>query len=242
MHRFLLLTASVALIALSWCVVEAALAVRAWRGIPDRVLMLTNDHLTTMEGVADSRLASVEASASAQLAATRSEVLARVDTLTWRADTRLGEAVAIMDSRSREIQQDVAAVGRDAAGTARAATGLLESVQPTVDAVNDLSPSVMRNTLGLIAASKVTAGEAAQTMRTVRDAAPEIASSIQASATASQQAALSAAQTSDNLARLTKPGPPWLRYLGMGLQIAGPASQLAMPIVIGNLATKGSIK
>jgi hypothetical protein len=133
-----------------------------------------------------------------------------------------------MDRRTGEI---VASVDRPAAALAVT----VESAAPAIAAVNDLSPSVMRNALGVIAAVKVTAGETAQTMRTFRDASPALVASIQASAVASQQAAASAAQTSQNLAALTKPGPRWLRYVGLGASVVVPASQVAIPFVLGRV-------
>lgn len=211
-----------------WLLCEAALTMRAWRGIPDATLMLASEQLTALQAMTDQRLASLEDRADQQLTATRRDVLRRVDTLIDRVDARTGEALARADARLGETTAAVTSVADQANAT-------MASVDPTVQAVNSLSPSLMRNALGTIAAAKVTAGETAQTMRTLREAAPEITESIKASATASQEAATAAAMTSQNLANLTRPGPKWLRYVGLGLSVAAPASQIALPFALGRL-------
>jgi methyl-accepting chemotaxis protein len=219
------LAGSLALLAASWLLAEAAFTLRAWRSVPDHVLELANNHLTALSSIADARLAHAEDRVDAQVTALRKDLLGLAGGFVERADARTGETLNLLDARTRAI---VAAVEKPS----DALTVSIESLDPTINAVNDLSPSLMRNALGTVAAVKVTAGETAQTMKTIRDAAPEIATSIKASANASQQAALSAAQTSQNLATLTKPGPKWLRYAGLGFQIAVPAAQVATPFML----------
>ena len=222
--------AVMALIAFAWAGVECARTARAWRGVPDAALALTSEQLTALQAMTDHRLASLEARTDAQITSARGDVLNRMDTLIGRLDARAGEVIDRADVR---LGETTAAVNR----VADQATASMASIDPTVQAVNHLAPSLMRNALGTIAAAKVTAGETALTMRTIREAAPEITSSITASAVASQEAAASAALTSQNLAKLTRPGPTWLRYLGLGLTVAAPASQVAFPFIL-----KGQLK
>ena len=217
------LLAAVAL-ALVWAMAEAALTMRAWRELPGEIVVLADDRLADVISRADEQISAARADAAREIARTRWALLGRVDGLASRVDARLGE-----------IQKEVAGVSSRAQEAASTATSLLEDARPGVQAWSSLSPSLAANTLGLLAAAKVTAGESAQTMRHVRLATPEIVQAIQASAIASQQAAQSAAQTSQNLAELTKPGPRWLRWVGLGASVAVPASQVAMPIVIGRI-------
>ncbi len=76
------------------------------------------------------------------------------------------------------------------------------------------------------------------TMTAIATAAPKVAEAVEGSTLAAQQAAQSAAVTSQNVALLTKPGPRWLRYAGLGLSIAAPASQIALPFAVGALGRK----
>lgn len=94
--------------------------------------------------------------ADAQITALRTEVLQRVDTLEHDANARTGEALATIQI----LQQDVQPVLENAA-----------SIEAHADkAVVDLHPQL----LGLVAASKVTMGQTAQTMREVERAAPAL--------------------------------------------------------------------
>ena len=52
--------------------------------------------------------------------------------------------------------------------------GLRDDIQPAIHEINILAGPIGRNTLGLIAAAKVTAGESAQMARQVRLATPEM--------------------------------------------------------------------
>jgi hypothetical protein len=214
-------------LALIWAASEAALTVRAWRGLPDRILATTDARLAHAEGLV--AITSLEALERVDAA------LGRVDGAVIRADRRIGQALELVDRRTDAIERLVTGTRADLAAVTVEAAGLLREARKTTAEVNALAPSVMRNTLGLIAAAKVTAGEAAQTMRDVQRATPALVASVQASAAASQQAAQSAADTASNLAQLTRPGPRWLRYVGLGLSVAAPASQIALPIVIGRV-------
>jgi len=200
-------------------------ATRAIRTLPDRIIELASSECQATREAALQAIAALQKDAVKEIDTTRSMLIGR-------ADQKMDRIVSILDERTREIQRDVAAASSRATETATTATSLLEDARPAVQAWAKISPELAANTLGLVAASKVTAGQAAQTMREIQRATPDIVASIQASATASQQAAMSAAQTSQNLAIITKPGPRWLRYLGIGAAVAVPASQVAIPAVL----------
>jgi hypothetical protein len=140
-----------------------------------------------------------------QVAALRKDVLAEVGEIRLDADRRVGDTLARADL---------------ALGTAE---GLRRDMQPLLDAaegtlhdtdrtVADLHPQL----LGLVAASKVTAGETAQTMREVRNAVPSFITQGQAITANVNTATVEFSGVATNLNRLTK--PKWYdRLLGYGL-------------------------
>jgi len=140
-----------------------------------------------------------------QVAALRKDVLAEAGEIRQTADRRVGDTLARADA-----MLDTAAWLRgDLRPVLDAAQGTLRDADRTVA---DLHPQL----LGLVAASKVTAGETAQTMRDVRTAVPSfIAQGRQISANV-DAATLEFSSVATNLNRLTK--PKWYdRLLGYGL-------------------------
>jgi hypothetical protein len=140
-----------------------------------------------------------------QVAALRKDVLAEVGEIRSAADRRVGDALARADT----------ALGT-AEGLRQDAKPVLEAAQDTLQdadrTVNNLNPQL----LGLVAASKVTAGETAQTMRSFRDAVPSFLTQGQAITANVNTATLEFSGVATNLNRLTK--PKWYdRLLGYGL-------------------------
>jgi hypothetical protein len=140
-----------------------------------------------------------------QIAALRKDVMAQADEFRKTADQRVGDTLARADA---------------ALGTAEA---LRRDVQPVLDAaritlheadrtVTDLHPQL----LGLVAASKVTAGETALTMRDIRGAVPTFIGQWQKIGANADTATSEFSGVATNLNRLTK--PKWYdRLLGYGL-------------------------
>jgi hypothetical protein len=140
-----------------------------------------------------------------QVAALRKDVLAEAGEIRRDADRRVGDTLARADA---------------ALGTAE---GLRQDVQPLLGAaqatlhdadrtVTDLHPQL----LGLVAASKVTAGETAQTMRDFRDAVPSFITQGKEITANVDTATVQFSGVATNLNRLTK--PKWYdRLLGYGL-------------------------
>lgn len=140
-----------------------------------------------------------------QMAALRRDALAEVDRIRVTADRRVGDTLARADTAlgtAAGLRQDLQPVLAEAQSTLRDADKTVADVHPQL--------------LGLIAASKVTAGETAQTMRSVRGAVPGFLSQGQAIAVNVQTATLRFSGVADNLNRLTK--PKWYdRLIGYGL-------------------------
>lgn len=222
--------AALLLAVLAWCSVEFALAIRAWRSLPDQVLMLASEQITATQAIVDT-----------QLTSTRAEVLRRVDTLIARSDARVADTLVATDQRLAEslalVDTRTAEVLRQTESTTTAATGVLEStnrltasLEPWLDCG---TPEEGRECLQ----SKLwwMTLKADSVMTNIAIATPKLVEAAELSARSGQQAAASAAQTSANLAAITKPGPRWLRWAGVGLSVAAPASQIAMPFVLGRL-------
>jgi len=233
--------AALLLAVLAWCGVEFALAVRAWRALPDQILMLTSEQLTATQAIVDTRLASLEDRADAQLTSTRTEVLRRVDSLITLSDARVSDTLAIADQRLADsltlVDTRTGQILRQTEATTAAATGVLEStnrltasLEPWLDCgTPEQGRECLQSKLWWMTL------KADSVMTNIAIATPRLVEAAELSARSGQQAAASAAQTSANLASITKPGPRWLRWAGVGLSVAAPASQVAMPFVLGRL-------
>ena len=141
-----------------------------------------------------------------QAAALRQDVLQEAGEIRETADRRVGDTLARADAALETAE----GLRRDLQPVLDAAQGTLHDADRTVA---DLHPQL----LGLVAASKVTAGETAQTMRDFRNAVPEL---HRARAEDQRQRGHGHARNfrgvATNLNRLTK--PKWYdRLLGYGL-------------------------
>jgi len=140
-----------------------------------------------------------------QIAALRKDMLAEAGEIRAAADRRVGDTLARVDT---------------VLGTADSLRGDLEPVlsaaqttlRDTDRTVRDLHPQL----LGLVASSKVTAGETAQTMRDFRAAVPNFIAQGQRITANVDTATSQFSGVATNLNRLTK--PKWYdRLLGYGL-------------------------
>jgi hypothetical protein len=78
-------------------------------------------------------------------------------------------------------------------------------------------------------------GSARYTMGQIAKAAPQVAGAVERAAEASAVTAEAASITAQNTAQITRPGPKWLRGVGLGLSVAVPASQIALPFVLSRV-------
>jgi hypothetical protein len=92
--------------------------------------------------------------------------------------TKLGTAAITLDAALKLVNTETIPKVTLAATDALAAYAALpRSFHPTIANVNRLSGPILANSLGTIAAFKLTAGETERTMKTVREAAPQLAAS-----------------------------------------------------------------
>jgi multidrug resistance efflux pump len=155
-----------------------------------------------------------------QLTALRHDVMAQAGEMRQTADRRLGDTLARADAALDKAFDKADKAVDTAVNTAE---GLRSDLKPVLDAaqgtlhdadrtVVDLHPPL----LGLVAASKVTAGETAQTMRDFRSAVPSFIAQGNTIAANVNVATSEFSGVATNLNRLTK--PKWYdRLLGYGL-------------------------
>ena len=140
-----------------------------------------------------------------QVAALRKDLMAEAGEIRESADRRVGDTLARADAALQTVEE----ARRDLQPVLAAAQGTLHEADRTV---TDLHPQL----LGLVAASKVTAGETAQTMRDFRNAVPSFITQGQRISANVDTATLQFSGVASNLNRLTK--PKWYdRLLGYGL-------------------------
>lgn len=140
-----------------------------------------------------------------QVAGLRKDVMAEAGEIRETADRRVGDTLARADA----VLETAEGLRRDLKPVIDAAQGTLHDADRTVA---DLHPQL----LGLVAASKVTAGETAQTMRDFRSAVPSFIAQGNTIAANVNVATGEFSGVATNLNRLTK--PKWYdRLLGYGL-------------------------
>ena len=140
-----------------------------------------------------------------QVAALRRDVMAEAGEMRLTADRRVGDTLARADA----ALDSAAGLRHDLQPVLEAAQGTLHEAGRTVA---DLHPQL----LGLVAASKVTAGETAQTMRDFQAAVPSFITQSQRISANVGTATAEFSGVATNLNRLTK--PKWYdRLLGYGL-------------------------
>ena len=140
-----------------------------------------------------------------QMAGLRKDVMAEAGEMRAAADRRVGDALARVDTALETTDS----LRRDLEPVLSAAQTTLADTDRTVA---DLHPQL----LGLVAASKVTAGETAQTMRDFRAAVPNFIAQGQRITANVNTATSEFSAVATNLNRLTK--PKWYdRLLGYGL-------------------------
>jgi multidrug resistance efflux pump len=147
-----------------------------------------------------------------QMTALRQDAIAEADEIRQSADQRVAETLAQTDAlvqAAQGLRSDLQPVLASAQGTLNDAGRTLHDADRTVD---DLHPQL----LGLVAASKITAGETAQTMRDFRTAVPSFIEQGQRISGNVDKATSEFSGVATNLNRLTK--PKWYdRLLGYGL-------------------------
>jgi hypothetical protein len=140
-----------------------------------------------------------------QMTAFRKDTISEAGAFRQTADRRIGDTLARADAALDTVE----GVRHDLQPVWVAAQGTLHDADRTVA---DLHPQL----LGLVAASKVTAGETAQTMRDFRNAVPSFIAQGQKISANVDTATLEFSGVATNLNRLTK--PKWYdRLLGYGL-------------------------
>ena len=215
MQRLKMVCLCALLASLAFATCEAALLLRSARRATD-----------AMPSAVSGQIDSIELALAGQLTAIRADTIALIDKRTGQAlsivDRRAGDTLARLDTLSMRADAQLTtinAVARDlSVQTAATLAGVRSDLQPTFTeaqtllatsnrTVADLHPQL----LGLVAASKVTAGETAQTMREVKNAAPKMVDSVEHIAASADGIAADAKLEADEV---TKPKKWWQKILG----------------------------
>ena len=172
------------------------------------VSALTGEAIATRAALVDEVRAArkdVLARSEQQVAALRKDVMAEAGEIRQTADRRVGDTL----SKADMLFETAEGLRHDLQPVLAAVQSTLHDTDRTV---NDLHPQL----LGLVAASKVTAGETAQTMRDFRFAVPSFIAQGNTIAANVNVATSQFSGVATNLNRLTK--PKWYdRLLGYGL-------------------------
>lgn len=194
--------------------IQAGLTLQAWRAVPDRLVAVTDARLASVEKTADARLASIEQTVDGRLASLQSVADKRLISLQADASSRLDDAIRLSDAQltatRAELLAEVHPITVQATGALTAYTALPRSIQPTIDAINDSSPILLRRIGDTVSETRITMLETAQTMKTVRDSAPALIEAAQKSADGSAASAEHIGILTDNLAKSFKPLPRWV--------------------------------
>lgn len=216
MTRAFALAKVATLLALVWLVVCAAELLRAQRGVATREAEATRRALleeseryralvaaesAAYRMVLDRRLSE----ALGEVRATRAAADARLQSVEMLVERRSGEALRLVEERSGEavgvvrgIQGDVSVMLAETQRLQAAGTRAVELLTPQA--------------LGLVAAAKVTAGEAAQAARRIDEAVPGILATVQRAGDEYAETGRQTRVAMGNLAEATRPLPKWLRY------------------------------
>jgi hypothetical protein len=231
-HR---LIASAALACLCWLLAECALTVRRWRSVPEELIAVADARAAEAVALADEQISMLRRDAREELAQTRRELREEIQVSRVGLLARADAAGAAIDQRTAAIEGAVVGVLSRATETAAEATALLADVRTNQrDFVRRIDYWTDCESNGLCWQGLLTDTlmQTRQSALAIGRAVPDIVRSADGAARGIQATAEASAQTSANLARLTQPGPRWLRYVGLGASVAVPVSQVALPFAV----------
>ena len=228
------LLAAVAL-ALVWAMAEAALTLRAWRELPGEVLAVADARAAEAVSLAAEQVSLLRRDAREELAQTRRELREEIAISRAGLLGRADAAGAAIDQRTAVIEQAAVGLLTRATDTATAAAALLADVRTNQrDFVRRIDYWTDCESNGLCWQGLLTDTlmQTRQSALAIGRAVPDIVRAADGAARGIEATAEASAQTSANLARLTQPGPRWLRYVGLGASVAVPVSQVALPFAV----------
>jgi len=231
-HR---LIACAALACLCWLFAECALTVRRWRSVPEELIAVVDARAAEAVALADGQISLLRRDAKEELAQTRRELREEIEVSRVGLLARADAAGAAIDQRTAAIEGAVVGVLSRATETAAEATALLADVRTNQrDFVRRIDYWTDCESNGLCWQGLLTDTlmQTRQSALAIGRAVPDIVRSADGAARGIQATAEASAQTSANLARLTQPGPRWLRYVGLGASVAVPVSQVALPFAV----------
>lgn len=210
MRRALVAAAMIALLCIAFGAVVTCLEVRRLcRILPGLTLAVVHYEAEA------TRRAALDA-----IAETRRDLLAEV--ARWRADTKdlSAETVHKVDARLTAMEADLGAAIRQILAQTGELAAIRSDLHPILSDIGQATSVLSRpdalpaQTLGLVAAWKVTGGEVAQTMREFRKVAPDVAANANRTVAA-------AAGTAEQVQSLTKPSRWYWRLARIAAPLLG---------------------
>lgn len=223
------------LVALCWLLAETALTVRATRRAVDDLVQVADWHAAELERRADERLGDALELLDRRLASIEQRADRRLAAAVQAAERQVAGAAQTADARLAETLVEVRQLRMEAQAAIAETRGLIADVRQshaTAAARLDYWTDCQQNGLCWQGAATDVLLAVRRAALSVDQAMPRIVAAAEGSAAGVQATAQASAQTAENLARLTQPGPRWLRYVGLGLGVAAPAAQTALPFVI----------
>lgn len=218
----MILTASICLVMFSVALAIDRIPEIAAKEAAETREMLRGE-ITETRGSVVAELATTAKMLDRQATATRRETLAEVRALRTDAVQRIDGALAVVDDRTKGWNR-----------VAPAMESLLERYEAVPDQLaTSLAPYTNCEVNSLCWQGLVTDNlfAARVTSRAIGTSVPSAMKSIERASVSAADASLATAGVARNLEKATKPLPWWVRFV----PIAGSASQVAVPFVLGNL-------
>lgn len=216
---------------LCWLLGEAALAVRATRRVAENVVAVVDHRVAELGWLADARLGEAIAVLDRRLASIEQRATAQLAGAVQAAERQVTRGLEAADARLGETLEEVRQLRLEAQAAVSEARSLIVDARRAA-ARFDYWTDCEQNGLCWQGAATDVLLAVRRAALSVDRAMPRIVEAAEGSAAGVQATAQASAQTAENLARLTRPGPRWLRYVGLGLGVAAPASQVALPFVV----------
>ena len=180
-----------------FCILEVRTTTATVAAIPGEIQATR----TALVAEVDKQASGIRRDASGQVAALRTETLARMDTLSAMLDKRTGEALQIADVRLRGVQGTLDGMRGDLSPVLLNAATLEANYaalgKDARDSLDDLYPDIKAST----ESATVAITSAAHASEAVRDAAPKVAASVVAVGKSSVGIAADVKREADDITR-----------------------------------------
>lgn len=191
-----------------------------------------------LPGLVERQLEGVRQDARQEIAATRAVLQAEIRSTRQEASVLLQQASDRIDARVSEAMEELKPLVADSRKLVQESQNLVASYSQLPDRLayanrwlwdcENYSGCLQSQTLALFGSARYTMGQVAK-------AAPGIVASMDRLADSSGRAAENLSISAANLAEITRPGPKWVRRIGMAGSLALPFAQISTPFILWRL-------